>query len=140
VLVLTLLIFWSATSALFRLNDAWQLAVILPTMLGLALLIYAIEKSRIHHSQTLQVKLDQLIRAAEYIQNSILDLEKLSKAESLRVGSGFADWSPQAGENGHTATTRLAHANGHRARHHSGTAHLGRNGAGAHRITPTGKA
>jgi low affinity Fe/Cu permease len=137
-LVLALFALWFATSGFSWPGNVWQLAVIVPTTLVVLLIITLIEKSRIRNSEALQVKLDQLIRAAEAVQNSIVDLEKISKAVPFRLGSNYADWSPQDQENGEASNH--AHPDGNHSRHRSGAANSVNHGAGAHRIRPTGKA
>ena len=139
-LVLALFALWFATSGFSWPGNVWQLAVIVPTTLVVLLIITLIEKSRIRNSETLQVKLDQLIHAAEAVQNSIVDLEKISKAVSFRLGSNYADWSPRHEEDGKASASTHAHSDGNHARHRSGTGNSVNHGAGAHRIRPTGKA
>ncbi len=143
-LVLALFAVWFTASGFSWPGNVWQLAVIVPTTLVVLLIIALIEKSRIRNSRALQVKLDQLIRAAESVRSSIADLEKLSKGESHHLGgAGYADWSPQVrenGQNGHSAATNGNHADGHHTRHRTETSHPAHHGAGAHRIRPTGKA
>jgi low affinity Fe/Cu permease len=143
-LVLGLFALWFATSGFSWPGNVWQIAVIVPTTLVVLLLITLVEQSRIRNSAALQVKLDQLIRAAESVHNSILDLEKLSKGKSFHLGGAeYADWSPQVREDGNSALTNGNngnHAGGHHARHRSGTENSVHHGAGAHRIRPTGKA
>jgi low affinity Fe/Cu permease len=139
-LVLGLFALWFAASGFSWPGNVWQLAVIVPTTLVILLLIILIEKSRIRNSEALQVKVDQLIRAAEAVQNSIVDLEKISKAESFRVGANYTDWSPQHPEDRKASASNHAHPDGSHSRHRSGTANSVNHGAGAHRIRPTGKA
>lgn len=144
VLTLVLIAGLSVMSTLFRFGDAWQFAAIFPAMLAVLLTILAVEKLRMRNRAALQAKLDQLIHSAETLHNRILDLEKLALAGSTRLGNGFADWSPQRSEDGHTNGRAIGLASavldGAQARHHSETAHPGRHQAGAHRITPTAKA
>lgn len=130
---------WSAISALLQFGIAWQLAVIFPTMLAILLILVASEKSKIRNSRALQSKLDRLIHAAETIQNRVLDLERLSKGESARRISGFSDWSP-ARENGNGMEPGPVHLDGTPIRHHAETSAHDCRHAGAHRITPSGKA
>ncbi len=139
-LVLGLFALWFATSGFSWPGNVWHLAVVVPTTLVILLIIALIEKSRIRNSKALQVKLDQLIRAAEAVQNSLLDLEKISKAESFRPGASYTDWSPQEQEAGKASASTRAHPDGNHARHRSGTVNSVNHGGGAHRIRPTGKA
>jgi low affinity Fe/Cu permease len=139
-LVLALFALWFATGGFSWPGNVWQLAVIVPTTLVVLLMITLIENSRIRNSEALQVKLDQLIRAAEAVQNSIVDLEKISKAESFRLGADRADWSPHQREEAKTSVSNHAHPDGNHARHRSGAVNSVNHGAGAHRIRPTGKA
>ncbi len=137
--VLIMLAGWSAISALLQFGIAWQLAVIFPTMLAILLILVASEKSKIRNSRALQSKLDRLIHAAETIQNRMLDMEKLSNGQSARGTNGFVDWSPTR-ENGHGMEPGPVHLDGTPIRHHAETSALERRNAGAHRITPSGKA
>lgn len=137
--VLIMLAAWSAISALLQFGTAWQLAVIFPTMLAILLILVASEKSKIRNSRTLQSKLDRLIHAAEAIHNRVLDLERLSNGESVRRTNGFSDWSP-ARENGNGMEPGPVHLDGTPIRHHAETSAHERRHAGAHCITPSGKA
>ena len=137
--VLIMLAAWSAISGLLQFGIAWQLAVIFPTMLAILLILVASEKSKIRNSNALQSKLDRLIHAAETIQNRMLDMEKPSNGQSARKMNGFADWSP-ARENGHAVEPGPVRLDGTPIRHHAETAVPERRNAGAHRITPSGKA
>ena len=139
-LVLALFALWFATSGFSWPGSVWQFAVIVPTTLVILLLITLIEKSRIRNSEALQVKLDQLIRAAEAVQNSIVDLEKISKGESCRLGANYTDWSPQHQEDRKASASNHVHPDGNHSRHRSVTGNSVNHGAGAHRIRPTGKA
>ena len=140
-LVLGLFALWFATSELSLPGNVWQLAVIVPTTLVVLMMITLIERSWIRNSEALQEKLDRLIRAAESVQSSIIDLKKLSIGESFHLGgTDLADWSPHVPEVGDSTATNHDHANGHHSRHRLGTANSVHHGAGAHRIRPTGKA
>jgi low affinity Fe/Cu permease len=137
VFVLTLLASWSAISALLRFSDVWQLAVAFPAMLAVVLILVAAEKSRIRNSEALQLKLDRLLSAAEAVHNRVLNLENLSRVDSMQRTNGFSDWSP-AMENGHKMEPGPVHLDGTPMRRSE--THPDRRNAGAHRITPTGKA
>ena len=139
-LMLGLFALWFATSGFSWPGNVWQLAVIVPTTIVVLLIIARIEKSRMRNSEAFQVKMDQLIRATEAVQNSIVDLEKISKAESFRRGANYTDWSPREQEDGKASASNRAHLDGNHARHRSGTVNSVNHGAGAHRIKPTGKA
>jgi low affinity Fe/Cu permease len=139
-LVLGLFALWFATSGFSWPGNVWQLAMVIPTTLVVLLIITLIEKSRIRNTEALQLKLDQLIRAAEAVQNSILDLEKISKTESIRPGTHYTDWSPQGQEERKTSASNHSHQDGNHSRHRSGAVNSVNHGAGAHRIRPTGKA
>jgi len=140
VLALGLFALWFATSGFSWPGNIWQLAVVVPTTLVVLLIITLIEKSRVRNSEALQLKLDQLIRAAEAVRNSIVDLEKISKGESFRLGANYTDWSPQHQEDRKASASNHAHPDGNHSRHRSVTGNSVNHGAGAHRIRPTGKA
>jgi ABC-type nickel/cobalt efflux system permease component RcnA len=144
VLPLALLGFWSATNALFTLTAPWQAAIAFLIVLGFLAGMSLMEKSRAQKNEVLQARLDRLIHAAESIQQSILDLEKLWKVEPPHSRRGLGDWSPRGWEDDHATNGNSTNHNGaaahHNHNHHAETARPGRHAAGAHRITPTTKA
>ncbi len=139
------LLCWMATGALFHFNNDWQFAIIMPVLVMLMmawLTVLLNQKSQNRASAALHLKLDQLTRAAEAVHHAIAELEKLSRAEYCRLGTGSEDWTPQLGEDGHRPSPSPSSASIGRnhSQHRSGTNGSSHRGAGAHQIKPSTKA
>lgn len=74
-------IVWVVTGPLFQFSDTWQLVINTGTTVVTFLMVFLIQNTQNRESQAIQVKLDELIRAIDRAQNSLLDLEDLDDAE-----------------------------------------------------------
>lgn len=74
-------IVWIVTGPLFHFSDTWQLVINTGTTIVTFLMVFLIQNTQNRESQAVQVKLDELIRAIDRAQNSLLDLEELDDAE-----------------------------------------------------------
>lgn len=76
-----LVIIWGVTGPLFGFSDTWQLVINTGTTIITFLMVFVIQNSQNRDSRSIQLKLDELIRAQKEARNSMLDLEDLSDAE-----------------------------------------------------------
>lgn len=85
----SLIIIWALTGPLFGFSDTWQLVVNTSTTIITFLMVFLIQNTQNRDSEAIQVKLDELIRAIEGAQNSLLDLEELEEDELDKIRAPY---------------------------------------------------
>jgi low affinity Fe/Cu permease len=77
------IIVWAATGPLFDYSDTWQLVINTGTTIVTFLMVFLIQKTQNRDTETLHLKLDELIRVTKGARNMMLDLEHMDD-ESLK--------------------------------------------------------
>ncbi len=72
-----LVVAWALSGPLFGFSDTWQLVINTSTTIITFLMVFVIQNSQNRDSEAVHVKLDELIRAIEAANNTLLDLEEL---------------------------------------------------------------
>src|SRR5215208_2891720 len=72
---------WAATGPLFRFSDTWQLVINTGTTIVTFLMVFLIQNTQNRDSVAMQIKLDELLRAAKGSQTAMADLEDLTDQE-----------------------------------------------------------
>ena len=75
------ILIWAVTGPLFGFSDTWQLVINTGTTIVTFLMVFLIQNTQNRDSQAVQIKLDELIRALESANNSLLDLEDLEQGD-----------------------------------------------------------
>jgi low affinity Fe/Cu permease len=77
------IIVWAASGPLFDYSDTWQLVINTGTTIVTFLMVFLIQKTQNRDTETLHLKLDELIRVTKGARNMMLDLEHMDD-ESLK--------------------------------------------------------
>ena len=76
-----IVLIWACTGPIFQYSDTWQLVINTGTTIITFLMVFLIQNTQNRDTQALQVKLDELIKAVETADNSMLDMEELEEAD-----------------------------------------------------------
>jgi low affinity Fe/Cu permease len=91
-----LILLWLVSGPLFGFSDTWQLVINTATTIVTFLMVFAIQNTQNRDGAALQIKLDELVRAAEGAHNGLLDLEELSEAELESFRSKYVELAEKA--------------------------------------------
>ena len=91
-----LIVAWAVSGPLFGFSDTWQLVINTSTTIITFLMVFVIQNSQNRDGEAIQVKLDELIRAIERANNSLLDLEELDVEEIDKIRKDYRALAAQA--------------------------------------------
>ena len=91
-----LIVAWLVTGPLFGFSDTWQLVINTATTIVTFLMVFLIQNTQNRDAEAMHIKLDELIRAIEGAQNTLLDLEELDDTELDRVRDTYEELARQA--------------------------------------------
>jgi low affinity Fe/Cu permease len=72
---------WGLTGPVFGFSNTWQLVINTVTTVITFLMVFLIQYAQNRDNKTVQLKLDELIKAVKQAHNSMIDLEGLSDDE-----------------------------------------------------------
>ncbi len=101
---------WAVTGPVFRFNNTWQLVINTGTTIITFLMVFLIQHTQNRDTEALQIKLDELIRATESANNSLLALEELDDDALERQRKRFAELAREAREAGDEDAAEAAQA------------------------------
>lgn len=81
---------WGVTGPLFGFSDTWQLVINTSTTIVTFLMVFLIQNTQNRDSHAVQLKLDELIRAAKGAHVALMDIEELSEQELEDIRSAYA--------------------------------------------------
>ncbi|MDQ6621144.1 MAG: low affinity iron permease family protein [Pseudomonadota bacterium] len=84
-LALALVVVWASAGKYFNYSDAWQLVINTGTTVITFLMVFLIQSTQNRDSKTLNIKLDELLRAVEGARTGLVNLATLSDEDLLRL-------------------------------------------------------
>jgi low affinity Fe/Cu permease len=95
-LAVSIIIVWATTGPLFGFSDTWQLVINTGTTVVTFLMVFLIQSTQNRDSESVQVKLDEIIRAIGHARNELLDLEELEEKDLDQLKKTFLDLADEA--------------------------------------------
>ena len=96
IIAVIIILIWAVTGPLFKFSDTWQLVINTGTTIITFLMVFLIQNTQNRDTEAIQIKLDELIRAAEGAHNALLDLEELDDAELDAIRKDYLDLAETA--------------------------------------------
>jgi low affinity Fe/Cu permease len=76
-----IILIWGVTGPLFHYSDTWQLVINTGTTIVTFLMVFLIQNTQNRDARAINLKLNELIRAADKARNQMIDIENLSDLE-----------------------------------------------------------
>jgi low affinity Fe/Cu permease len=93
-----IVVVWAVTGPLFGFSDTWQLVINTSTTIVTFLMVFLIQNTQNRDSEATQLKLDELIRAANGAHNGLLDLEELTEKDLERIKARYEELARKSRE------------------------------------------
>jgi low affinity Fe/Cu permease len=90
VIACIIIIVWGVSGPVFDYSDTWQLIINTGTTIVTFLMVFLMQNTQNRDTVSIQLKLDELIRANENARNAMLSLEDLTEEQLKRVKATFA--------------------------------------------------
>lgn len=103
-----LIVVWGLSGPIFGFSDTWQLIINTSTTIITFLMVFIIQNSQNRDGEAIQVKLDELIRAVERADNSLLDLEELDVDEIEKIRANYRALAAKARDAADGQTAKAA--------------------------------
>jgi low affinity Fe/Cu permease len=79
------IIVWALTGPIFGFSNTWQLVVNTGTTIVTFLMVFLIQNTQNRDAEAMHIKLDELIRAMDKAENTVLNLEELEEKDLDRI-------------------------------------------------------
>lgn len=89
-IALIIIIIWALTGPIFKFSDTWQLVINTGTTIVTFLMVFLIQNSQNRDAKSVQIKLDELIRAIAEARNDLIDIENDSEEELQNIQADFS--------------------------------------------------
>ncbi|HET8656298.1 MAG TPA: low affinity iron permease family protein [Longimicrobiaceae bacterium] len=89
------IVLWACTGPIFQYSNTWQLVINTGTTIVTFLMVFLIQNTQNRDSRSMQLKLDELIRAVNSARTGMVDLEDLSDADLDRLQEQFRQMREQ---------------------------------------------
>jgi low affinity Fe/Cu permease len=77
----SLIVVWAVTGPVFGFSDTWQLIANTFTTLVTFLMVFLIQNTQNRDAEAMHIKLDELIRAVQRAENTMIGIEHKEKSE-----------------------------------------------------------
>ena len=95
-LAAAVILIWAITGPVFNFSDTWQLVINTGTTIVTFLMVFLIQNTQNRDTEALQIKLDELIRAAKGARNEFLDLEDLEESQLDEIRKEYLELAEKA--------------------------------------------
>src|SRR4051812_48950044 len=80
---------WALTGPIYHFSDTWQLLINTGTTIVTFLMVFLIQYAQNRDNKTVQLKLDELIKAVRTARDEMLDLDRLTDEELAELESRY---------------------------------------------------
>jgi low affinity Fe/Cu permease len=87
---------WLATGPIFHFSNTWQLVINTVTSVATLLIVFLIQHTQNRDMAVIQLKLDELIRAAKHARTELVQMEDLSDEELEALQEEFRELRERA--------------------------------------------
>jgi low affinity Fe/Cu permease len=84
-----LVVVWAATGPVFHYSDTWQLVINTGTTVITYLMVFVIQHTQNRDTESLRLKLDELIRAVDKARNDFIEIDDLDDEELRKLQEEF---------------------------------------------------
>ena len=91
-----IVVLWAITGPLFDFSDTWQLVINTGTTIITFLMVFLIQNTQNRDTEAMHIKLDELIRAVDAAQNSMMNLEELDEKELDEIRKEYEEMAEKA--------------------------------------------
>lgn len=95
-LAILVIVAWVVTGPMFHYSDTWQLVINTGTTIVTFLMVFLIQNSQNRDGKLIQLKLDELIRAIETAETSLIRMDEMSEKELEEVQENFSTLAEEA--------------------------------------------
>jgi len=88
-LAIAIIVVWGLTGPAFHFSDTWQLIINTSTTIVTFLMVFVIQNTQNRDSKAVNLKLDEVIRAAKGARNQLINLEGLSDEDLKNLENQF---------------------------------------------------
>lgn len=87
---------WALAGPVLGFSDSWQMVMTTGTTIITFLMVFLIQSSQNRDTETIHIKLDELIRATHGAQNALLDLDDLEQKDLEKVRTKYKELGERA--------------------------------------------
>ena len=91
-----IVLLWAFTGPIFDFSDTWQLVINTGTTIITFLMVFLIQNTQNRDTEAIHIKLDELIRAVDAAQNSMMNLEELDEKELDEIRKEYEEMAEKA--------------------------------------------